>query len=175
MNKNAALVCLLVLCSFGVCFGQNSEPKSKPCPFRVKCSEPSIYLTYEKIVQDKSKNDSEDENVSFVQLRFHNNTRWQILLDAGGGITQDEVRLFYDFLDENGLEVESTYCHVCSLIRVSGGKSFPFKVPLRYFQNSVQMRIGFNYEWEDYPFSSKGQEPLHYVYFDTPPQLKNKQ
>jgi hypothetical protein len=171
MKKKVIFLCLIILSIVVICNGQTIKRKTEPCKFTWKRSAPSIFITYERKEDPKNMLNSNDETSSFIWLRFHNNTCWKLILEAGGG-TKIKTRLFYDFLDENGSIIESISCHVCSLIWLSKGKSILFKVPIEYFRNSNKMRISFNYEWEDKPFSSPEKEPSHYVYFDIPDFLK---
>ena len=158
------LIITLIVAQF--CLGQ----KTKQSKYVIKQSLPSLYVSYiktdERIIFD-------DVKESFAWFRFHNNTKWKIVLKAGGGKEENDVRLFYDILDEDNKIIENKYCHVCSIIRLSSGKSILFSIPAKHFKNSDSMRISFSYEWEEMPFSSSPEkEPVHYVYFETPQFLK---
>jgi hypothetical protein len=132
--------------------------------FPLNTALPSAYLTFER----KEEEIEEDNNkpVTFVWLRFHNNTNWRVSLKMGGGERPDEVKLVYDILDKNNKVMEQSDCTVCSLNWLEKDKSVPFKIPLEYFKNSAAMRISYTFEGEDSP-STRAQEALRYVYFDT--------
>ncbi len=157
------LIITLIVAPF--CFGQ----KTKQSKYTVKKSVPSIYIT---LVGKGECLNFENEKESIIWMRFHNNTKFKIVLNAGGGIGESDVRLFYQILDEDSNILENKYCHVCSIIRLSSGNRVLFSVPAKYFENSDSMRISYKYEWEDMPFSNPEKEPVHYVYFGTPQFLK---
>lgn len=163
--KIIIIICFVILASATQHFGQNSRQKNKGDAFRLNKSLPSIYLTFERKEEEKGKVDNEKK--TFVWLRLHNNTRWRILLDMSGGVKPNEISLFYEILDENDAIIEEEICTVCSFNWLKSGKTIPFKIPIEFFKDSKAMRISYNYEWEDSPYSMRGQEPTHYVYFDT--------
>lgn len=162
-NLLSAIFVLVVIVP--LCFGQ----KTNQSKYVVKESFPSIHITF---VEKGERLNFDNEKESIVRFRFHNNTIWKIVLNASSGIGDNDVRLFYHILDKDGNIIENKYCHVCSIIRLSSGNSILFSVPTKYFKNSDSMRIKYNYEWEDSPFSSPEKEPVHYVYFETPKLLK---
>ena len=120
---------ILILASF--CFGQ----KTKQSKYVVNQSQPSVYITYvktdERIIFD-------DVKESFAWFRFHNNTKKKIVLSANGGVDEDDATLFYDILNSEERVIESTYCHACSVIRLSSGNSLLFSVPLNILKIQVQ-------------------------------------
>jgi hypothetical protein len=162
---------VLILVSYAAGHSQRTKVSNRACSFIIKCGEPSIYFT---VVQDNVSKDSapKEKKERSVWLRIHNNTRWRILILAAGGDTEQETSLFYEFLDDKGGVTGGSYCHVCSRIWLRSAKNILFKVPLRYFKNTSTMRLSFNYEWEDEPFSATEKEPIHYVQFDVPSELK---
>lgn len=164
-TKLIVIIGIFILVSATQCFGQGVKQKNKGDAFRLNKSLPSIYLTFERKEEEKGKVDNEKK--TFIWLRLHNNTRWRILLDMSGGVKPNETSLFYEILDENDVVIEEIICTVCSFNWLKSGKTIPFKIPIEFFKNSKAMRISYNYEWEDSPYSMRGQEPTHYVYFDT--------
>ena len=153
---------LIILIFTSFCFGQ----KTKQFKYIINQSQPSVYITYiktdERIIFDNIKE-------PFAWFRFHNNTKWKLVLRAGGGFGEDDARLFYDILDDDNKIIENTYCHVCSTFRLPSGKSVLFSLPAKNLKKSDSMRIIYSYEWEETPFSiTSKNEPVHYIYLKTP-------
>ena len=164
LKITSLFIITLVIVSF--CFGQ----KTRESKFTLNQSYPSVYIKYIK-TDERITFDSLKE--SFAWFRFHNNTKWTIVLKASGGFGNNDASLFYDILDNDNKITEKTYCHICSTNQLLSGNSILFSIPTKYLKNSDSFRIIYSYEWEETPFSSNPEkEPLHYVYFETPLSLK---
>lgn len=151
-------------------FGQSR--KFEHSKYIIKKSLPSIYISFVKLTEWTNSN---DEKETLVWLRFHNNTIWKVILKARSGIGKDDVSLFYEIMDDDFKIIDSELCHVCSTIWSSSGKSILFAIPIVRLKQSFSMRISYNYEWEDYPYSDLQNEPQHFVYFKTRAFLKQKE
>lgn len=164
MSKKLFLF-IIALISVPNCFGQNI----KQSKYAIKQSFPNIYIDYiktdERIIFDDVK-----EGVAW--FRLYNNSRKKIVLSANGGFEENDATLFYDILDENKKIIESTYCHACSVIRLSSGNSILFSLPAKDLKDSDSIRIDYKYDWKGSPFINEDKQPVFYAYFKTPPVLK---
>lgn len=166
MNRTLITLLTLIVCASGIfqVFGQNTKQKKNGNIYRLDKSMPSVYLTFEA---KKVENIEDGSEKTFVLLRFHNNTRWRIILDMRGSEKPGEVSLFYEILNKKDEILEDKICTVCSFNSLKSGKSLSFRIPLERFKDSTNMRISYNYEWEVEPYSTPTQEPVHYVYLET--------
>lgn len=168
------LLAALILCSpiFGL-QAQRKMPR-KQAEVRIRKDKPGVYLTLERVGQVKVP--EVGEGYDRIWLRFHNNTRWPVMLDMGGVEAEEygDAELFYDVL--NGDEVIiRRQCHACTHNALGSGRSLIFSVPSGNIAKGRSIRVSFSYGWEDWNDVSGGREAVHYVYFDASKLPKSSQ
>jgi hypothetical protein len=141
---------------------------------RIRKDRPGVYLTFERVGQLKVAEPGEDRER--VWLRFHNNTRWPIVLDMSGVPSEEygDAELYYAVLSGRELIIRGE-CHVCSLNELGPGNTLIFSVPRGALGDGRAIRVRFSYAWEDQNDVAGGREATHYVFFDgsrLPPQSK---
>lgn len=142
------------------CFGQTTKRKNIS-KYKVKASQPSIYITF--IKKEKRLNADSDEE-DLIWLKLYNNTKWEIALQASGGFGKTDATLYYSVLDQDQKLIRGNFCHICSIIRISSGRSILFGVWASELKGSSYIKIRYTNEWEDFFNNS---EPTHSIYFDT--------
>lgn len=151
----------IILCSlmYGVYAQQKSQAED-----RIRRNQPGVYLTFERAGQVKVSEPGEERER--VWLRFHNNTRWPIMLDMSGAPRKEygDAELYYDVLSARKLIFHGE-CHVCSRNSVAAGKSLVFSVPRGDLAEGRGIRVLFSYGWEDQNDVTAGREAEHYAYF----------
>lgn len=133
---------------------------------RLKKSQPSVYISFERIGQLKSPNPLDDRER--VWLRLHNNTKWSIMLQMSAVPSQayGDASLYYDELTKGEVAFRNQ-CHVCTLNSLGSGKTLLFSIPRNILKSEGgAIRIRFSYGWENQDDVAGGREAEHYVYFD---------
>lgn len=160
MKKSSILIFILVLIMFNNIFAQNKYQNKISVGVRIKQNKPSVYI----VPESDLKLNKLAEVGERILLRLHNNSRWGILLEASGGYAEYEDGSIYYKVFEKDVLQHNQFCHVCSVIPLSSGKSFLFSVPKEYLAKDFSLRIQFDYEWEkNHYFES--DEVIHYVQF----------
>jgi hypothetical protein len=79
-------------------------------------------------------------------------------------LTDEEIKADLEASKYEYCEVPSSkFCHFCSVIRLSPGKSLLFSLPRETLCGNLKTYIAYQYDWEnDWGF---GNEPEHRVYF----------
>lgn len=138
----------LILCIMASGFQAQQKGSRRQAEVRIKKDKPAVYLTFERIGRVKLPEVGEGYNR--IWLRFHNNTRWPIMLEMAD-VTSGEygdAELFYDVLS------------------LGSGKSMTFSVPDGNLAKGRTIRVRFSFSWEDQNDVYGGREAVHYVYFD---------
>ncbi len=156
---------VLSLCSITV--AQNKKRDNDSQRIKIDKDKPSVYLVAETNVKLKKLADADDG----ILLRFHNNSRWAIWLQASGGSDYADASLFYKVFKKSILE-HSKICHACSVIPLKPGKSISFSIPKKHLAEGLSLRVQFDFDWGQDWFIDG--EPIHFVQFyssDLPPSI----
>lgn len=161
MKKLFAAVVLCCLASGLYGQGSGLPPQAR---VRLKKDRPGVYLTFERIGEIKSP--TGDKGERRIWLRFHNNTRWSIMLDMRDVPSKEygDVGLFYDVVLGKEVIIQRQ-CHVCTHNALGSGRSLVFSIPVDDFTEESLIRVRFSYGWEDWDDAATGREAQHYVYF----------
>jgi len=162
----------LVLCIAAPGFQAQQKRPRRQAEVRIRKDQPGVYLTFER--SGKVKIPEIGEGYERVWLRFHNNTRWPIILDMSEVPAKEygDAELYYDVLSGRELIFHGE-CHVCSFNGLGPSKSFVFSVPRGDLAEGRSIRVAFSYGWEDQNDTNAGREAVHYVYFDASKLPKN--
>ena len=165
---------VVILCSLTPCLQAQHKGPRRQADVRIRKDRPGVYLTFERA--GKVKIPEKGEGYERVWLRFHNNTRWPIMLDMSGVPSEEygDAELYYDVLSGRELVFHGE-CHVCSYNSLAPGKSLVFSVPRGDLAGGRAVRVRFSYGWEDWDDSATGREAQHYVLFDASDLPKNVQ
>jgi hypothetical protein len=155
----------LMLCIMASGFQAQQKRSPTQVGVRIKKDRPAVYLTFERI--GRVKVPEVGEGYDRIWLRFHNNTRWPIMLEMAD-VTPGEygdAELFYDVLSGNEVIVRRQ-CHACTLNALGSGRSMTFSVPDGNLAKGRTIRVRFSFSWEDQNDVYGGREAVHYVCFD---------
>jgi hypothetical protein len=159
------LLIVLILC--GSVFGLQAQRKipRKEAGVRIRKDKPGVYLSFHRVGEVKVPEVGEGNER--IWLRFHNNTRWPVMLDMGDVESEEygDAQLFYDVLKDDEVLIRR-HCHVCTHNELGSGKSITFSIPRGYLTKERSIRVNFSYGWEDWTDVSGGREALHYAVFD---------
>lgn len=131
---------------------------------RIAKEKPNVFLDFERVGEREPLKASESSKG--IWLRFHNNTRWPIMVFSRSAPSKDygDALLFYDVLSEGKVIIEDR-CHVCSFMKIESGRSLLFSLPSENLSKGQAIRVMFSYGWEEQNDVLSGREPEHFVYF----------
>lgn len=154
----------LVVCIMASGFQAQQKRPRRQAEVRIRKDQPGVYLTFERV--GKVEIPEIGEGDKRVWLRFHNNTRWPIMLDMSGVPSKEygDAELYYDVLSGQELIFHGE-CHVCSNNALGPGKSFVFSVPSGDLTAERSIRVRFSYGWENWSDVAGRREAVHYVSF----------
>ncbi|SRR5712692_1897487 len=87
------LLAALILCSPVFDFQAQRKMPRKQADVRIRKDEPGVYLTFERVGQVKIPEVGEGNER--IWLRFHNNTRWPVMLDMSDVESENTVTRSY--------------------------------------------------------------------------------
>ncbi|HEX8279708.1 MAG TPA: hypothetical protein VF540_13480 [Segetibacter sp.] len=160
---NIFLITCIILFPFITCLAQVSDKTEEAKDFRLTISKPSAYISFERYSVQKPYN--EGESGTYVWLRFHNNTKWNLTVKVNGcRPEQEECGAFYEVLrlpnyKDKIKESEAPYgriAHKSSIRTIKSGGSFLFSIPKESLAEGLYIAVDFSYEWEIHGNSGGG-------------------
>jgi hypothetical protein len=156
------LVCLMSL---------TAKPSKKSLDVRLVNDKPTVYVSF---VRSGPRRPLENwESDQGVWLRIHNNTKWNLVFNAGGvpDPSYGDAVMFYRIkrIEGEGDVPVGYQRHVSSVIQLQSGRSLEFSVPREHLVQGLAIDIAFNYEWELNKERTlvRESEPRHYVTFES--------
>jgi hypothetical protein len=146
-------------------FAQDKAGLQRVRSMRILSDKPTVYLSFERVGKRAPLLNGESE--SGIWLSLHNNTKWAIIVEMSDVPSKEygDVELYYEVLSGEKTIIDAK-CHVCSVNKLSSGRSLVFSLPREYLMdNDRSIRIRFHYEWEQDETGSTSLEPEHYVLF----------
>ena len=134
---------------------------------RIIKSKPHVFVSFER--EGKIDPLYVGESHKRVWLRFHNNSRWQVMF-CSSPVPKEygETEVAYDVerYEGSGETPGTRRSDDCSYLLVESGKSILFSVPREHLTEGLAVRIPFRYKWENNSDGSDNLlEPKHFVYF----------
>lgn len=169
MTKVAIYSLLVVL----VCLvPQLNAKQSKKAPdIRLANDKPTVYVSF---VRSGPRRPLENwESDQGVWLRVYNNTKWNLIFNAGGvpDPSYGDAVIFYNIkrIEGEGAVPIGYQRHVSSVIQLQSGRSLEFSIPREHVSQGLAIEIAFNYAWElnKEHTTVRESEPLHYITFES--------
>ena len=134
---------------------------------RILKNKPHVFISF--VREGKLVPLYEGESDRRVWLRFHNNSRWQVMF-CSGPVPKEygETELTYEIERYRGSgETPGTRSSdACGYLLVNSGEHVLFSVPREHLIDGLALKIPYRYAWETDPDDSENiLEPKHLVYF----------
>ena len=128
---------------------------------------PNVYLSFERTAKIDPM--YEGESNQRIWLRFHNNSRWQVMFCSGlipKEYGETEIEYEIERYEGSGEIPGTRSSDSCGYFLLKSGSSVLFSVPQEHLFKGLAVKIQFRYEWEIEPDGSDSLlEPKHFVYF----------
>lgn len=167
MNRLAMSAVLLGL----FCLASLAGTQKKPTDVRLVDKKPTVYVSFVRAGPRRPLENWESDRG--VWLRIHNNTKWRLVLNAGGvpDPSYGDAVLMYRIkrIEGEGFVPVGYQRHVSSVIQLESGRSLEFSIPREHLAEGLAIEILFNYEWELNKDGTlvRNSEPQHNVSFDS--------
>lgn len=164
------ILCCLGLSSSATAQKNNSSTritKTTSNNVRVIKSKPHISISYER--EGKIDPLYVGESDRRVWLRFHNNSRWQVMF-CSSPVSKEygETEITYEIerYEGSGETPGTRSSDNCGYLLLDSGKSILFSIPREHLAEGLAIKVQFRYEWEnDSDGSDNLLEPKHFTYF----------
>lgn len=130
-------------------------------------SKPHVFVSFEREGKIDPLYDGQSDRR--VWLRFHNNSRWQVMFCSSPvpkEYGETEVAYEIERYKGSGETPGTRSSDDCGYLLVEPGESILFSVPREHLSKGLVVRIPFRYKWENNADGSDNLlEPKHFVYF----------